>query len=532
MTFRTQVSLLHRIVTTTATTSPDILIIGAGASGGAAARALAPSGASVLLVERGERLPREAENWQPALLFSGEHYTTTERWRDGRSGRDFRANMWYAVGGNTKVYGAAMLRMRPRDFEAVSYPEGLSPAWPIGYADLAPYYDRAEADYAVHGTSGSDPLEPPRSGRFPYPALPHDPTVSDLCEALHREGVQAFDLPMSLRDAYPGGPFILRELFDRIGEETFDGYPDLTRRKGDAETCGVDPALNHDNVNLLTGARVTRLIPSRSGMAVETVEAEIDGAPVRFTPGVVILAAGAINSAALLLRSATDDRPEGLANSSGRVGRHFMRHTTSKFFAVNRSRPYEGFFHKTLAVNDYYWGNSASDHPDVPLGHIHLMGKHNAEMLRGDFPDMSNTAREEMARHSLDWWAQSEDLPLDSNRVTVGSDNTIELHYTPTNLEAHARLMDALEAPLRRIGYSEFLHRPMPLRVVNHQCGTLRMSTTPRTGVVTPEGQVHDLNNVFVADSSVFPSSAATNPTLTIVAWAYRLADHIAAERL
>ncbi len=500
----------------------DVLIIGAGAAGGAVARALAPTDKQVLLLNRAGFLPREAENWSPDLVYRRERYKTDDRWRDGLAGEDFRASMVYHVGGNTKAYGSALMRMRPEDFGALETADGLSPAWPIAYADLAPYYDRAEADYFVHGERGSDPLEPPAAGPYPHPALAHSPRVAEVAERLRGVGLRPFALPMGLlRNAErdDAGPFVLRELFRAQGRETFDGYPDLTLLKADAETCGVRPALAYPNVRLCTGVTVTRLIPSASGREVRGAEALVDGQAAEFSGDLVVLACGAVNTAALLLRSE-------VANGSGRVGRHFMRHTTTKFYSVDTGTPNETYFQKTLALNDYYWGD-----PDAPggppLGHVHLMGKHLPEMIGPDL-GLSPCEAARVARHSLDWWVQTEDLPLAENRVRLGPGGQTVVEYRPTNGAAHMRLMDLFEAKLQAVGFDQFFRVPMPLRVMNHQCGTARMSANPEAGVVDPTGRAHEVGNLYVADASVFPSSGATNPALTIVANAYRTAEHIA----
>jgi len=502
----------------------DVLIIGAGAGGGAIARALAPTGQDILLVERGGFLPREAENWSPSLVYQQERYKTEDRWRDGLTDTDFRASMYYHVGGNTKTYGSAMLRLRTEDFGEVKTEDGLSPAWPISYDDLAPYYDRAEADYFVHGTRGEDPTEP-AAPPFPHPAIPHSARIGEVGERLRGVGLHPFALPMGVvrnPEHDPEGPFVLREMFRENGAETFDGYPDPNLLKADAETCGVRPALAHDNVRLRTGVTVTRLVPSADGREIARVEATIDGQQTELTADIVVLACGAVNTAALLLRS-------DVANGSDRVGRHFMRHVTTKFYSVDTARPNETYFQKTLAVNDYYWGDGADD--PWPLGHVHLMGKHLPEMLGPDLGLDPDEARR-IAAHSLDWWVQSEDLPLPENRVRLTGDGQICIDYRLTNETSHNRLMDDFEVKLRAVGFDEFYRVPMPLRVMNHQCGTARMSPTPSEGVVDPNGRSHEVQNLFVADASVFPSSAATNPTLTLVANAYRIADYLAAEVL
>jgi choline dehydrogenase-like flavoprotein len=507
----------------------DVLIIGAGPAGGALARALAPTGADLLVVERGGFLPREAENWDPALVYRQEHYTTEERWRDGLTDEDFRASMIYRVGGNSKCYGSALLRMREADFDAFATEDGPSPAWPISYADLAPYYDRAEADYHVHGARGADPTGPP-GPPYPHAPIPHSDRIAEVGDRLAATGLRPFALPMGVARNAVGddeGPFVLREVFRAAGRETFDSYPDLTHHKADAETCGVRPALGYDNVRLRTGVMATRLVPSATGHEIEYVEAEIDGRQTRLTADVVVLACGAVNTAALLLRS-------DVANGSGRVGRHLMKHLHTKLYAVDTATPNETYFQKTLAVNDFYWGDAPggdghgrADGTPWPLGHVHLMGKHLPEMIAHDLGIDTDEAAG-ISRHSVDWWVQTEDLPRAEHRVRLDAEGRIAVEWRPTNAGAHARLLDRFEAHLRAAGFDAFHRKPMPLRVMNHQCGTARMSADPAEGVVDVRGRSHEVANLWIADASVFPSSSATNPTLTIVANAYRTADRIA----
>ncbi|WP_198948831.1 GMC oxidoreductase [Rubrivirga sp. SAORIC476] len=514
----------------------DLCIIGAGVGGGALAHALAPTGKRILLLNRLGSLPREAENWDPKKLFTEDRYKADERWTDDATGDLFRPGMYYWLGGNTKVYGSALLRNRPEDFEALQTLDGLSPAWPISYADLAPFYDQAEAVYHVHGNRGADPFEPPADGPFPHAPIPHDARIAEVAEGLRRQGVNAFDLPMGVRYSHetPGaGPFILRETFDAMGRAAFDGFPDLLHLKADAETATVLPATAHDNVDLVTGADVTRIVTDASGRTVTHVEAVVDGEPVTFHADVFALCAGAVNSAALLLRSASDAHPDGLANRSGAVGRHFMRHVTSKFYTIASGTPNPTRFQKTLAVNDFYFGVPGDpEWENVPLGHIHLMGKHAGWQILQDLPHGALTPEEadQIAAHSVDWWVQSEDLPLADNRITLGPEGGIRVRYTETNRRAQEHLMDRLEHALRRIGFDRFLRVPMPLAVVNHQCGTCRMGTAPSDSVVDPVGRAHDLTNLYIADASVFPSSAATNPTLTIAANAFRVGEHLDTE--
>ena len=462
----------------------DLCIIGAGVGGGALAQALAPTGKRILLLNRLGSLPREADNWSPQAMFTQDRYKSGEWWTNGATGERFRPAMYHWLGGNTKVYGSALLRMRPQDFEELETLEGTSPAWPISYADLAPYYDRAEAVYHVHGDRGADPFEPP-AGPFPHPPLAHDARIGEVALGLQSQGVRAFELPMGVKMSIenPGtGPFVLRETFEAMGRAAFDGFPDLLHLKCDAETASVVPAAAYDNVTLQTGVEVTRLVTDASGACVTHVEAMVDGQPVTFHADAFALCAGAVHSAALLLRSASDTHPDGLANASGVVGRHFMRHVTSKFYTVATQRANPTRFQKTLAVNDFYFGLPGDDEwASVPLGHIHLMGKHAGWQILQDLGSDAMTIEEadEIAAHSVDWWVQSEDLPLDDNRITLDDDGGIVLTYRETNRAAQEKLMDVLEEKLRTIGFDRFLRVPMPISVVNHQCGTCRDGDGP-----------------------------------------------------
>ena len=511
----------------------DLCIVGAGVGGGALALALAPTGKKILLLNRLGSLPREAANWDPEALFVHGRYRADETWTDAETGETFRPGMWYWLGGNTKVYGSALLRLRPEDFGDLQTRDGLSPAWPISYDDLAPFYDRAEALYHVHGQRGADPFEPPASGPFPHPPITHAPRIAEVAGGLAAQGLRPFELPMGVKMSHDnpgGGPFVLREAFEAMGHAAFDGYPDLLHLKCDAEVATIEPATAYDNVHLVTEADVTRLVTSESGREVTAVEATVSGQTRTFTADAFALCAGAVNSAALLLRSASERHPAGLGNSSGRVGRHFMRHVTSKFYTVASATPNPTQFQKTLAVNDFYFGVPGDpEWEGVPLGHVHLMGKHAWWQIQQDIEAglFSEDELREIAAHSVDWWVQSEDLPLEDNRISLGPDGGIRVAYTETNRAAQEKLMDVLEGALTAIGFDRFLRVPMPLGVVNHQCGTCRMGEDPATSVVDPTGRAHDLANLYIADASVFPSSAATNPTLTIAANALRVADHL-----
>ena len=515
-------------------TDYDIVIIGSGAGGGTLAYALADTGANILILERGDVLPKEDKNWDAEALFNDGAYKTKETWLD-KEGNAFEPSTYYRVGGNTKVYGAALMRMRREDFGTVQHYDGVSPAWPIPYEALEPYYTQAERLYHVHGKADEDPTDPPRSAPFPHPPVPHGDRIARLARDLEGLGHQPFHLPMGVRlneDDDPDEPFLLRELYKALGYEAFDGYPDLTGMKADAETICVRPALEHDNVHLRTGATVTRLHTDASGGAVTGVEFETDDGTETVTGDVVVVSCGAINSAALLLRSANDAHPNGLANRSDQVGRNYMAHNNSALLALSKE-PNPTRFQKTLGLNDFYFGDADADYP---LGHIQMLGKSNATQLSTEAPSFTpNMALDAMADRALDFWLTTEDLPDPNNRVTVDDDGQIHLHYTRNNTAPHQELIGRLKGMLGQLGCQDrlipcsfYLGKQIPLAGVAHQVGTCRFGDDPETSVLDVHCKTHDVDNLYVVDGSFFASNTGVNPGLTIMANALRIADHLA----
>jgi choline dehydrogenase-like flavoprotein len=499
----------------------DVIIIGTGAGGGTLAHRLAPSGKRILLLERGGYLPREPENWDSREVFGRERYVTEERWID-KHGTPFRPHAQYFVGGNTKVYGAILFRFRERDFGQVEHYGGVSPAWPIDYATLEPYYAQAEDLYLVHGAAGEDPAEPPRSGPLPHPAVSHEPRIQALHDDLVDAGHHPFHLPVGI-DLDESDP----EAGRCVRCDRFDGFPCLTDGKADAHVRCVRPALRHPNVTLLTRAKVERLETDAGGLTVTRV---VTGRGT-FSADVVVVSCGAANSAALLLRSAGERHPDGLANSSGVVGRHYMAHLNSAVIAVSRE-PNPTTFQKTLGLNDFYWGAEDSD---LPLGHIQMLAKSDREILRAGAPWFApGVALDYMARHAIDFWLTTEDLPHPHNRVTVDRRGTIHLAKTYRNAEPHRRLLAKLKALLGPMGCHEtviprwsVLDQQIPLAGIAHNCGTVRFGEDPRTSALDVHCKAHDLDNLYVVDTSCFPSSSAVNPALTAMANALRVGDHL-----
>ena len=496
----------------------DVVIIGSGAGGATVARSLAPTGARILILERGEAVPREAENWSPTAVWRDLRYRAADRWFDER-GDAFTPYTHYCVGGNTKFWGSVLYRLRREDFGELQHRGGMSPAWPIDYDTLAPYYDRAEALFGVRGQAGVDPTDPPR-GPFPHPPVPHAPAVQALVDDLRRLGLHPSHLPLGVLD--PGGAT------GCVLCNTCNSFPCRLGAKSDAEVCCIEPAVRHANVELWTRSVARRLVTDPSGARVVAVEMERDGQQVRVEAGLVVVSCGAANSAALLLRSASDRHPEGLANSSGLVGRRYMAHLATMMQAFHPFRRNDTVFQKTVAINDYYFGGPGTAYP---LGHIQSQGRTHGVMAKvvGDtiVPGIPLAAYEAWVARGVDWLAMSEDLPNPQNRVVLGTGGRLELHYTPNNVAAHDQLVGEAKRMLKRLGFWVVMSHSHKTRNTTHQCGTLCFGHDPRASVLDPFCRTHDVANLFVVDASFFPSSGAVNPGLTIVAQALRAADHI-----
>jgi choline dehydrogenase-like flavoprotein len=492
----------------------DVIIIGSGAGGGTMAHALAPTGARILILERGDFVPQEEENWNPEAVWKDLRYQTQERWID-RSGREFRPYTHYNVGGNTKFWGSVLYRLRREDFEEVRHREGVSPAWPIDYDTLAPYYERAERLYHVRGELGQDPTEPPR-GPYPYAAVPHADGMAELVDALRAQGLHPAPLPLGLlRPGEDGGCVLCN---------TCNSFACRIHAKSEADVCAVRPALRHDNVTIWTRACATRLVTDPAGKRIAGVEVERDGTATRVDAPLVVVACGAVNSAALLLRSANDAHPRGLANSSGLVGKRYMAHLATMMQGFHPFKRNQTVFQKTVGINDFYLRGPGADYP---LGQIQSQGRTHGVMAQTVVPWIPLWAYEAWVARGVDWLVMSEDLPAEENRISVDARGRIHLHYRPNNLAAHRRLVKETRRILKRLGFWLVVKHSHGARNTTHQCGTLVFGADPRSSVLDPYCRSHDVENLFVVDASFFPSSAAVNPGLTIAAQALRAADHI-----
>jgi choline dehydrogenase-like flavoprotein len=507
----------------------DVIVIGSGAGGGTLAHTLASAGKNILILERGDYLPKERDNWDPGPVFVDGKYISPDSWYDG-DGKPFQPQVHYFVGGATKMYGAALYRLRPQDFGDLQHVDGVSPAWPLSYDDFEPWYTKAEWLYQVHGNHGEDPTEGHWSKEYPWPAVSHEPRLEQISDDLRSAGYHPFHAPCG----------ILLDEADRPKSTCIrcawcDGYPCLVHAKSDSEVIAIRPILDRPNVTLLVNSEVKRLQTDERGRTVTGVVVRRNGQEEVYEADVVAVCAGAANSAKLLLNSATDENPNGLANASDQVGRNYMFHNCVTAVAISEERN-DTVYQKTLGLNDFYFG---VDDYEYPVGNLQMVGKSNAEAMKGEEPHLTMLAPkwslEDVAKHAVDFWLTTEDLPMPDNRVTVDRHGSIRLAYTQTNGQEQERLYHEFKKVLNHIGMANhhLLHKNfyadmnIPLAGCAHQAGTCRFGTDPRTSVLDVNCKTHELDNLYVVDTSFFPSIGAVNPGLTAIANALRVGEHL-----
>jgi choline dehydrogenase-like flavoprotein len=491
----------------------DIVIVGSGAGGSTLAYALRHSGARILVVERGGFIPMEPQNQSAAAVYIERRYCTVEPWHTP-SRQAFLPRIYYCVGGNTKFYGGHLCRFRESDFRQLEHRGGISPKWPFSYCELEPYYCLAEQIYRVRGRSGRDPTDPPRSAPHPFPEVPHEPYIAELEQRMLDLGLHPSPMPLAIGLGSGGGCV-------RCG--SCDGFPCLYGAKGDAETRALRPALDTGSVELLTGTTVMRLETDSSGRRVtHAIARRADGRVLRIRAGAFALSAGAVNSAALLLRSSSPAHPDGLSNRSGLVGRRYMVHNISRLLAIDPGRRNPVVFQKTLYVNDFY---SRGPGYDYPMGNIQLVGKLRPEMVADVVPGEPADEALKRADYSVDWLAVSEDLPVATNRVCLDRSGNIVVDWAPNNTASHSRLVDQARMMLNDMGFRQVGIKRAGIASNSHQCGTVVLGDDPARSVLDQYCRSHEVRNLFVVDASFFPSAAAMNPALTIIAQALRAAD-------
>ena len=388
---------------------------------------------------------------------------------------------------------------------------GVTPGWPIGYEVLEPFYSAAEQLYRVRGDVAGDPTEPPHSAPYPFPPVPDEHDIAVLRRAFAAQGLHPSALPL--------GVDIDRWL--ARAPTTWDAFPDSTGAKSDAESCALAEALRHPNVTLLTGTRVDRLLSE--GRRVTGVQVTGPQGAATLRAQTVCLCAGAVMTAALLLASANADHPAGLANRSDQVGRNFMNHNLTAMIAFNPLRRNGSVYEKTIQFNDWYLTGGPQGEP---LGNVQMLGRVTGPILAGE-SGLPLWLAHYMAERSIHIMAMSEDLPDPQSRVMLKG-GQIVLDWRKTNVAAHDLLVRRLKRAMRRAGWPLVLSKGFPKSKPSHQCGTARMGRDPAASVVDADLRAHDLDNLYVADASVLPTSAAVNPSLTVAALALRLGRHLA----
>jgi choline dehydrogenase-like flavoprotein len=496
---------------------PDIVIIGSGVGGSTMAAGLAPTGAEILILEAGDRLPDIPENRDPRAIFQRGHFRPKETWYEP-TGAPFNPGNYYNVGGNSKFYGAVLTRYRREDFAELQHEEGVSPAWPFAYEELEPWYSAAEQLYQVRGQTGEDPTEPPHSQPYAFAPVPDEPAIADIRGRLQRAGLHPFSLPL--------GVDIDRWLAK--AKTPWDAHPNSDDGKMDAETTALAAALRYPNVTLQTKSRVTRLELEPGGDRVNTVHYTQHGEAKTVSSKLVVLSAGAVQSAVLLLRSAQGRYANGLANSSDQVGRNFMNHNLTAVIGLSPRYRNTSIYQKTFGFNDFYLSDGAGG---PPLGNVQLLGRVSGAVLKADVRRVPEWMLNQASSRAIDFLAMSEDVPNPESRVMVDGDRIV-LRWHRTNWNAHLRLVAKLKSILKSIGFPLVLSQAFDKRTPSHQCGTVRIGDDPASSPLDIFCRSYDHPNLFVVDAGSLPTSAAVNPALTIAAQALRVADHIAKKDL
>ncbi|OWV82394.1 GMC family oxidoreductase [Rhizobium sp. R634] len=485
----------------------DVVIIGSGIGGSSLACSLAESGLKVIILERGGHLKDSAEARDDVAIFQRGFYRPGEEWL-GTDGESFLANNYYYVGGNSKFFGAVMYRYRKEDFEARPHLDGKSPGWPCTYEELEPWYERAEKVFRVRGALGQDPTEPFHSKPYAYPAVPDEAPIASVRDRLKRAGVHPASLPLAIDI----------EAWLHRAKTGWDAFPNTGVGKIDAEVGPLTEALRHPNVTLITGANVSRLETDETGTRVTAAVFVKEGFEQRISAGMFAVATGAVQTAALLLRSANKAHPTGLANSSDQVGRNFMNHNTSAMLVLDYRRN-ASVYQKTIAFNDFY--NADNDYR-APLGNVQLLGHITGNILKANFPAPAPSWLVRLiARHAYGWFLTSEDLPNPESRVMVREDRIV-VNWIRSNMRAHQALIKKTKDVMRKAGFPVVLTHTFGRKTTSHQCGTARLGHDPKTSVVDLNCRSHDVENLYIADASVLPTSAAVNPALTIAALAIK----------
>ena len=506
----------------------DAIVIGSGFGGAMAARVLVRAGWSVLMLERGDWVERNAESWSAdGVGPMTPHYSveTPYHVKDDRGATPMGA--FHCVGGPSVFYGGVAFRFRAEDFEHDPEIAGSSAAhWPFTYSAIEPYYTEAEHIIGVAGASGIDPTEPARSQ--PYPQTPTElAPISRRIEHAARElGCHPFPLPLAINHSGSRG----RNSCIQCG--TCDGFACAIGAKNDLATVVVRPLLKQ-GLHLRPNTVVTRLIASDGRVTEVQGVDRLSGRSMRFSSRTVILAAGAIASPHLILASGLQR-----LNPAGHVvGRYLMRHYNEIVFGIFPRVPNpEGLFHKQLGIHDFYFGHPALGRPRGKLGGIQQLATPPVALVKAQLPRLLGRVCAPWVSHLTGLLVIAEDQPQFDNRVVLDRESTdrfglpslhVTHRYSPRDILAGRALAGRAGAILRRGGaWGLYRHR---IGTLSHAVGTLPMGLDARTSAVDHDCRFRGLDNLYVLDGSVMPTSAGVNPSLTIAANALRAAYRLVA---
>ncbi|HEU0052497.1 MAG TPA: GMC family oxidoreductase, partial [Longimicrobium sp.] len=505
---------------------PHAVVIGSGFGGCMAALELVRAGRRVLMVERGGWVERGPQNWEPAGAFSlTPSYAPDSAFQVVHGRRRYGQNLCTCVGGASVFYGGASFRLREGDFRASPEIAGDSgAAWPIGYDALEPFYTEAERLLNVAGEAGVDPTEPPRSAPYPQ-RVPRMAATSERVERAARSlGLKPFRIPLAINHAPELGAVCQ-------ACTTCDAFACAVSAKNDLATR-VIPALVSGGMTLVADTVATRLV-ERGGriIGVECVE-KATGRRVTFRGETVILAAGALASAHLLLASGTQRHNPG----GDVVGRYLMRHCNAMTFGAFERRPNPAReYHKQVALHDFYFGSDEPGAPRGKLGNLQQVMGPARGLAQHVLPRPLAAMVEPLADFLTGMLAIAEDQPQAMNRVVLDPlavdafglpRMTVEHRYTKRDLAARDFLLRKARQVLRRAGARVFV--TWKVSTFSHAVGTVRMGKDERTSALDPLCRFRGLDNLYVVDGSFMPTSGGVNPSLTIAANALRVGRALA----
>ena len=462
--------------------SYDAVVIGTGIGGSCFTYALAKRGLNVAVVERGDYFKPVVKNFEPMHVHLFAHRSV--------------------IGGQTKGFGAAMYRLRERDFQAVEMEAGVSPAWPISYADLEPHYCEAEKLFRVHGSSENDTTEPPRSAPWPNPPIPHQGPVVELVQRItERAGIPVSYLPRAIDyDPQKGGKCVLCQ--------HCDAYYCPRDAKMDAEIAVLRPAVDTGKVTVITDTECLRVNTTPDGKKVTGVvlKRRNDGQEVTLLTGLVGLGGGLRETPLILWRSRSSHSPHGLANKSGALGRHWASHTQGWVLPIKLGVQKKAFHQKTFAINAFY-----------DTGVIQAAGNIEPIALSRRYRYFAAFA----LRHSFQVFVMSEALPTKDSGFALTDDGAKQIAAPKKNPRTFKNLRRQAAKVFRRAGYWTLTP---PLETNFHNVGTARMGDDPAQSVIDSHCKAHDVDGLYLIDSSALPTSGALNSGLTIAAVALRAA--------